>query len=240
MSFYHPYTIFPLGDTALLIDFGNEIDEAVNKKVLRLFQQLKNASISYISDLIPAYSSLTIYYDVAMVYHDKEEEKTAFETMAELVEQLSRRDQNDTTGQNRTIKIPVCYTGAYATDLDYLAKEKKITKEEAIHIHTSKTYRVYMIGFLPGFSYMGQVDPQLAIPRKAEPQNVKAGAVGIAGVQTGIYPLDAPGGWQIIGRTPLKLFDKEKVQPVLLEPGDEIKFYSITEDEFENYQTRRV
>jgi inhibitor of KinA len=137
---------------------------------------------------------------------------------------------------SRKIKIPVCYSGKYALDIHDIAKEKKLTAPEIINLHTAKRYRVYMIGFLPGFAYMGEIDKRIAMPRKTQPRTkVEAGSVGIAGMQTGIYPFDSPGGWQIIGKTPVKLFDKEKSDPVLLQPGDEIEFYSITEDELANY-----
>jgi inhibitor of KinA len=130
----------------------------------------------------------------------------------------------------------VCYGEKYAWDINEIAKEKSIPVDEIIRLHTAKKYRVYMIGFLPGFAYMGEVDEKIAIPRKAQPRtSVEGGSVGIAGMQTGIYPIDSPGGWQIIGKTPLKLFDKERDDPVLLKPGDEIEFYSITENEFSIY-----
>ncbi len=237
MNPYQPYSVFPLGDAALLIDFGNRIDEDINKKVLGLFHCLKKKAHPYIIDLIPAYSSLAVYYDVAAVYQKKEKDTTAFETMADLIEALSRTQEPIREEKSRTIDVPVCYAPRFATDIHYIARQKNICVEEIIQLHTAKTYRVYMIGFLPGFAYMGQVDERIAVPRKPEPQNVLAGAVGIAGPQTGIYPLDSPGGWQIIGRTPMRPFDKDKEQPVVFEPGNQIKFYSITEDEFAHYQT---
>jgi inhibitor of KinA len=144
----------------------------------------------------------------------------------------SAGDVHNATG--RTIKVPVCYAEKFATDIHYLAKQKGLSVEEVIQLHTSRTYRVFMLGFTPGFAYMGVVDDRLAIKRKPVPQPVLAGSVGIAGVQTGAYSLNSPGGWQIIGRTPFKLFDPKRENPVLFEPGDQVKFYSIAEDEFEN------
>ena len=233
MNLYHPYTIFPLGDSALIIDFGNTIDPTINTKVLQLFHQLQRVSVSYITDLVPAYSSLAIYYDILAMPYLKE--KTAFEMVAEIVERISSAKHDIIKIESRLMEVPVCYSKQFAPDIQYIAQQKKISVEEIIFLHTSKTYRVYMIGFLPGFSYMGEVDDKIAIPRKAQPQNVMPGAVGIAGTQTGIYPLESPGGWQIIGRTPLKLFEKNRPQPVLFDPGDTVKFFSITEDEFTNY-----
>ncbi|MGN6164603.1 MAG: 5-oxoprolinase subunit PxpB [Flavisolibacter sp.] len=237
MNPFHPYTVFPLGDAGLIIDFGNIIDEATNKKVLHLFHVLKNSSHPYITDVVPAYSSLAVYYNVIAVCQ-KKNDKTAFETMAELIEAIIEKNEEAPSQQIRLIEVPVCYAPKFSTDIQYIAQQKNISVDQIIAIHTSKTYRVYMIGFLPGFAYMGQVDERIVIPRKPEPQNVVAGTVGIAGVQTGIYPLDCPGGWQVIGRTPLQLFDKDREQPILFQPGDEIKFYSITEDEFAHYQAR--
>jgi inhibitor of KinA len=235
MNHYHPYTIFPLGDSALIIDFGNEIDEAINKKVLQLFTQLRKTSVPYITDLIPGYSSLAVYYDVLAVHQKKEENRTAFETMAEMVEKLSQKDPELTQNHTRLVEVPVCYSKNFATDIEFISEQNKISVDEIIQLHSSKIYKVFMIGFLPGFAYMGKVDERISLPRKPIPKTVVAGSVGIAGVQTGIYPLESPGGWQIIGRTPLKLFDRDKEQPVLFEPGDEVKFYPITEDEFTNY-----
>lgn len=236
MSIYHPYAMFPLGDAALTIDFGNSIDDETNKKVLQLYNQIKDAHIPYITDLVPAYSSLTVYYDVVSIHST---EQSAFEVISELIENITEEKPRSSNSTNRLIDIPVCYENKYALDIDEIARQKNLTPEEIIAIHSSKTYRIYMLGFIPGFSYMGLVDERIAVPRKTEPRlNVEAGSVGIAGRQTGIYPLNSPGGWQIIGKTPLQLFNKDLAQPVLFEPGDEVKFYSITEDEFEDFKKR--
>lgn len=238
MNTYHPYTIFPLGDSALTIDFGNVIDAEINKKVLRLFHQLKNNADVTILDLIPAYSSLTIYYNVAAACKKAGDNETAFEIMAAMIEEETAKEQQATEIKSNFIEVPVCYSKKFALDIETLADQNKLSVSEVIKIHTSKTYRIYMLGFLPGFAYMGDVDERIAIARRQEPRlSVFAGAVGIAGKQTGIYPLESPGGWQIIGRTPLLIFRKENERPVLFQPGDKVKFYSITEDEFENYQT---
>lgn len=236
MNPFQPYSIFPLGDSALTIDFGNIINEDINKKVLRLFHHLKTIDDHSIIDLVPAYSSLTVYYDVSSFYNPK---KTAFETMADILEQLLSKDLNIQEEERNYFEIPVCYSKKFAIDIDYIAEQNELSAEEIIQIHISKTYKVYMLGFLPGFTYMGEVDRRIEIARKPTPIKLFAGAVGIAGKQTGIYPLESPGGWQIIGRTPVKVFKKEEKSPVLFQPGDEVKFYSITENEFENYQAGR-
>ena len=236
MNPYQPYSIFPLGDSALTIDFGNIIGEDINKKVHRLFHHLKTIDDSSIIDLVPAYSSLTVYYDVASFHHPGQ---TAFESMADILEMLLSKTTYTSEEQSNYLEIPVCYSKKFALDIGYLAEQNQLSVEEIIEIHTSKTYRVYMLGFLPGFTYMGEVDHRIAIARKPAPVRLFAGAVGIAGMQTGIYPLESPGGWQIIGRTPLQIFRKYDTQPVLFQPGDEVKFYSISENEFENYKAGR-
>ena len=229
------YTIFPLGDSALTIDFGNRMDESLNEKVLQLYHRLQHFS-PVIKDLLPAYSSLTIYYDVAAL-HTKS--LSAFEAAKHLIELLIFEDNTIALPLKRQLHIPVCYACNYGPDLANMATQKNIPVEELIELHTGKSYHVYMIGFLPGFPYMGKVHERLATPRKNQPRtSVPAGSVGIAGEQTGIYPLASPGGWNIIGRTPLPLFDLQKAEPVLFQPGDEVLFYSITEDEFDNYQSR--
>ena len=234
MEHLPPYKIFPLGDAALVIDFGNFIDEPINKLVHSVFYQLQKDPIPGVIESVPAYSSLTVYYDVLSIRKKINGEKTAFEWISEKVKEYlsGKRIKVEDTGT--FIRIPVCYEKEYGTDLDFIALLNQITIDEIIHLHTSALYRVYMLGFLPGFAYMGLVDEKIAAPRKQFPAPVEAGSIGIAGRQTGIYPLRSPGGWQIVGRTPLNLFDKEKEDPTLFKSGDTIQFYSITKDEFEN------
>jgi inhibitor of KinA len=237
MNSYQPYSIFPLGDSALTIDFGNIINEDINKNVLRLFHHLKTIADETILDLVPAYSSLTVYYDVSSFHHP---EKTAFELMADILEKLFSKSIPVLPQTTNYFEIPVCYSKKFALDIHYLSEQNQLSVEQIIDIHTSKTYKVYMLGFLPGFTYMGEVDDRIAIARKPSPVKLFPGAVGIAGKQTGIYPLESPGGWQIIGKTPIKIFKKEHKNPVLFQPGDEVKFYSISEYEFENYPAGRT
>jgi inhibitor of KinA len=145
----------------------------------------------------------------------------------------------NTNEVNRLVRIPVCYEPFFAPDIEALANQKSITLHQLITLHTSVTYKVFMIGFLPGFPYMGEVDSSLEASRHLQPRKaVAAGSVGIAGKQTGIYPLTSPGGWQIIGRTPLRLFDVNRENAVLLQPGDSVQFYSITANEFAHNQSR--
>ena len=231
------YRIFPLGDSAITLDFGNQIDEEINRKVLALFHLLIKEPLPGTIDVVPAYSSIAIYYDVYQLRKKADDRRTVFEWMKEQLEKKLRQDPiAEVEDPSRVITIPVCYAKEFAPDIDRLAKAKQLSVEEVIQIHTSRTYRVYMLGFLPGFSYMAEVDTRIEMPRREESrQSVEAGSVGIAGKQTGIYPLVSPGGWQIIGRTPVRMFDANKEEPIYLKAGDRVQFISISKNEFENY-----
>jgi inhibitor of KinA len=224
-------TISPLGDSALTVTFGSSIDEEVNLKVLSLFRLVKQQGCVEILDVIPAYASLTLVYDFYRVYSNIK--SSPFTYMSDKVEKLIEGLQVQNLPAPKVVEIPVCYDPSFGTDLREMAKNKQVSIEEIVQIHTSTTYHVYMLGFLPGFSYMGKLDDRIATPRKAVPDlNIPAGSIGIAGEQTGIYPLDSPGGWNIIGRTPLKMFNLNAVSPCLLQPGDKVRFQPIVLDEY--------
>ncbi len=229
------YHIFPLGDNALTIDYGNIIDEQVNREVIARAGHLKE-TLDDIIEVVPAYSSLTIYFDLVKLKKLAPKDKLVYDHLKETVEQLLQQQLQLQENQERIIKIPVCYDPEFATDIHAVATANNITVEEVVALHLSKTYRVYMLGFLPGFSYMGEVDEKIATPRKPHPQHVARGSVGIAGKQTGIYPMASPGGWQIIGRTPLKLFDTGAAEPALLRAGNTVQFFSITKNDFYEIQ----
>lgn len=231
------YKIFFIGDSAATIDFGNIIDEEINTKVIELFNHLLEHPLEGMIEAIPAYSSLSIYFDFNLLRKKIPSQKKVYEWIKNELHKLMSNDFTDGLAEKNLIHIPVCYENEFAIDLNAIAEQKNISLQEIIHLHSSRQYRVYMLGFLPGFAYMGEVEEQIAMPRKPEPQQISAGSVGIAGKQTGVYPLNSPGGWQIIGRTPLKMFDKSKTEPCLLKVGDYVKFDSITADEFEDYQS---
>lgn len=229
------YTIFSLGDAALIIDFGNCINEQVNRKVQDLFQHFKAHPLPGMIEAVPAYSSLTLHYDITIACKGAPAGLTGFEWIKQQTEQWLTESRETTAEHERLVRIPVCYETAFAPDMALLAAVNQVSVEEIIRLHTATAYRVYMLGFLPGFAYMGEVDERISIPRKSQPAQVAAGSVGIAGRQTGIYPLDSPGGWVIIGRTPVRLFDAAREQPAYLQPGDRVQFYSISSDEFAHY-----
>jgi inhibitor of KinA len=235
-----PYKIFFISDSAATIDFGNVIDEQINTNVITLFNYLLQHRLDGMIEAIPAYSSLSVYFDFNLLRKKIPQQKKVYEWIENELHKLMRFDFTGHEAEKNLVRIPVCYEGEFAIDLHSIAMQKNISIQEIIHLHSSGKYRVYMLGFLPGFAYMGEVEERIAVRRKIEPQPILAGSVGIAGKQTGIYPLNSPGGWQIIGRTPLKMFDKNKTESCLLQPGDSVEFYSITGDEFENYQSRNT
>lgn len=238
------YRIFPIGDSAVTIDFGNAIDENINSIVIQLFDILKADPLQGMKETVPAYSSITVYYDLFQLSKTKPAGNTVSGWISQQLEERLQKPIETIEKVPRLVTVPVCYETEFAPDIKHLAIQNNITVEEIIQIHSSKQYRVYMLGFLPGFSYMGETDERIAIPRKQHPQQVEAGSIGIAGRQTGIYPSTSPGGWHIIGRTPVKLFDAacssaenngEEKPFCLLKPGDAVQFISISKNEFENY-----
>jgi inhibitor of KinA len=218
--------IFPLGENALTIEFGNEISLELNNQVLRVAKFLAQNSFVGFEEIVPAYSSLTIFYDVQQVRKNFQEFSTVFDAVKSFAENALNNAGNTHLEETPTIKIPVCFNKQFALDLDFVAVSNNLTPEKVVEIFLDKTYRVFMLGFLPGFSYMGEVDERIVTPRKETPRTkVPKGSVGIAGKQTGIYSLCSPGGWQIIGRTNIELFTPEADTPTLLLAGDSVKFY---------------
>jgi inhibitor of KinA len=223
----HPsYHLYPCGDHAVTIELGDRIDVSVNDRVIALFQYLQSLQVNGIRDIIPSYHTITLVYDPALLY-DKAGDSTVYEYVCEWLHDIVKK-QLQAHIRQRKMRIPVCYDPAVAWDISYVAEQHGITIEEVIQLHTSVTYRVYLVGFLPGFAYMGTVDARIATPRKASPRAmVPEGSVGIAGEQTGIYPFASPGGWQIIGQTPVQMFHAHAEQPCYLQPGDEVNFYRV-------------
>ncbi|MEI8073813.1 MAG: 5-oxoprolinase subunit PxpB [Bacteroidota bacterium] len=233
------YQIYAIGDQGISLDYGGEISESVNSKIFKLFQLLKDWQPEAVLDIIPAYHSISLIYDFIKI-KKLAGSNTAYSYLETKLRQMEAQltDTNALLAQ-RKIDIPVCYDLSVAPDLEELATSHELTVKAFIEFHIQKSYRVYMIGFMPGFAYMGTVDQRIISPRKANPRtHVPAGSVGIAGAQTGIYPFDSPGGWQIIGQTPVLLFDANKEKPTLLEPGDEVMFHPISLDEFHHLKKK--
>lgn len=217
--------IFPLGDGALTVEFGNVISEELNRRAIALAHHFDREQFPGFIEAVPAYASTTIFYDLVKVRKNFPDFSIAFDAVKDLatsaLDPLSELPQEDT----RLIDIRVRFDNDAALDLTSVAEKSGMSKAQVIEIFTSQTYRVFMLGFLPGFTYMGEVDERIAIPRKETPRTlVPNGSVGIAGKQTGIYSLASPGGWQIIGRTEMEMFTPDEEIPSLLRAGDQVRF----------------
>jgi len=213
------------GDQALLVNFEQKIEEEIYKQVISLKDAIEIDNLGGFLYMIPAYCSLTIAYDPI---------QTNFSKLRGEIERIAATISGENlTDSGRKLLIPVCYEEEYAVDFAELTEQTSLSREEIIAVHTQAEFRVYMLGFMPGFTYMGKLPPSLYCKRRRSPRlKVPAGSVGLAGFQTGIYPAELPGGWQIIGRTPLSLFDPNLADPFLFHAGDRVQFRKISAKEY--------
>ncbi|MEJ7740787.1 MAG: 5-oxoprolinase subunit PxpB [Chitinophagaceae bacterium] len=233
MNSENQYTVYAIGDSAITFDMGNIISEELNNKVMAMADWLRKNPFEGLKDLITAYGSVTVVYDAPAIHVKYKLQTTVFEFVRQNL-YSAYQSSSVVEKTNDLVRIPVCYDLSFGYDLEFVANDKRLTIDDIIRLHTERTYRVYMIGFLPGFAYMAKTDERLTVSRKKVPrQVVDAGSVGLAGNQTGIYPLNSPGGWQIIGRTPVALFVKDNEKFSLLKPGNYVEFYPITLNEYE-------
>jgi inhibitor of KinA len=206
----------PLGDSALLIRFGERIDEAVQRRVRALCARLHKGFPAGAIEIVPAFTTVGVHYDPRGTRYS--------ELAAALMGFTTDLDEEPATPA-RVVTVPVRYGGEHGPDLQYVARHAGLDVEQVVAIHTGAEYLVHMIGFAPGFPYLGGLDARLACPRRNAPRtSVPAGSVGIGGNQTGVYPIESPGGWQIIGRTSLPLFTPHREPAALLRPGDRVRF----------------
>lgn len=233
----------PLGDSALRIEMGDTMDERTLARVRAADDALRAAPLDGVVEVVPAYTTLTVYYDLsAAIAAGAPASEAAAWVAARVTERLKKSPKVKARPAQR-VEIPVCYGGAFGPDLARVAREAKMSEEEVIRRHAKADYVVALTGFSPGFPYLLGLPKELATPRLAKPRTeVAVGSVGIAGAQTGIYPLATPGGWNLIGRTPLRMFRPELDPPTFLRAGDRVRFRAVTKEEFEklNAQTSEI
>jgi inhibitor of KinA len=219
-------TIHPYGDTAIRVQLGKVISKEINQKIRSFSTLLEKSEIKGVVEWIPAYTAVTIVYDPFLISYSK---------LLDSVEQIIKNLGAVELSGAEVITIPTYYGGESGPDLETIANYNQLTTEEVIQIHTSKDYLIYMMGFTPGFPYLGGMSQKIATPRLSSPRaKVAPGSVGIAGEQTGIYSIETPGGWQIIGRTPLRLYDPDRTIPMLLKAGNYLRFESISKEEYDH------
>ncbi len=232
--------ITPLGDSALIVELGDAINEATHLRVQAARRALVAEPLPGVSEVVPAYTTVTLFYDPCAVVQAGAPVAEIAEWLGAQVRERLKNPPKTAKSKPRMVEVPVCYGGEHGPDLNRVAAQARLAPEEVVRRHAKAEYRVHLIGFAPGFPYLGGLPKELVTPRHAKPRmTVPAGSVGIGGEQTGIYPQSTPGGWNLIGRTPLRLFRPEEDPPVLLQAGDIVKFHAITPEEFEKISEAR-
>lgn len=222
------YSFLQNGDSAVTVQFKNEISREVNAYVTSLCTEIEQAGIKGVTEYIPTFCSVSVLYDCTEI-----SAKKLKNTLAKILKNIKVASSR----KARLFEIPVCYDDCFALDMDIVCEHSHLTRQEVIERHSGRDYLIYMLGFLPGFAYLGGMDESLATPRLDSPRSeIFEGAVGIGGEQTGIYPVASPGGWQLIGKTPLKVYDKERENPILYSAGDYIRFVPVDLDEFKRIE----
>jgi inhibitor of KinA len=223
------FRIVPAGDSAVIAEFDARIDPVINARAIALADALQRANLPGVRDIVPTYRSVAVYFDPL---------RTDYDALLQLLQTGAEAKGNATGADRDVIRIPVCYGGEFGPDLEAVAAFAKASAGDVVAIHAAATYRVFMVGFVAGFAYLGTVSERIAMPRHATPRvRVPLGSVGIAGVQTGIYPAETPGGWRLIGRTPLKPFDPDRAEPFLMRAGDAVQFYAISRTEYDAWRS---
>jgi inhibitor of KinA len=219
------YRIVTAGDSALIVEFEERIHPAVNARTIAFANKVQAANLPGVRDVVPTYRSVAIYFDPLRTDSDR---------LMACVKREADQPPPELSVARMPVRIPVCYGGDLGPDLAAVAAFAGLPEDEVVRVHTETIYRVFMLGFVPGFAYLGIVDERIAMPRHSTPRvRVPLGSVGIAGVQTGVYPAETPGGWQLIGRTPARPFDPARADPFLMKAGDAVQFYPIQRAEYD-------
>ncbi len=234
--------IVALGDRAFLIEVGASIDEVTHRRVRAVLARLESRAIPGVIEYVPAFASVAVHYDPARVPPWPFGESSSPHTRLAVALSAALEQLDDApAAPSRTIDVPVCYGGDFGPDLDDVARLHDLLPDEVVRIHASGDYLAYMIGFMPGLAHLGGLDDRIATPRRREPRtNVPASSVGIGGRQTGVYPLVSPGGWNLIGRTPLRMFVANREPASLIGVGDRVRFRAIVRAEFDALDARRL
>jgi len=220
--------VVPAGDCALIVEFEERIDPDINAEVIALAGSIRSSGLRGVRDVVPTFRSVAVYFDPLTVDYDA--------LLAHL--ERSRRSPVVAPVSRSIVRVPVCYGGEFGPDLTDVAAFAGLSEADVVTLHSAVTYRVFMLGFVAGFAYLGSVDSRIAMPRHSTPRvRVAPESVGIAGTQTGIYPLATPGGWRLIGRTPVKPFDLRRAEPFLMRAGDSVQFFPITRTEFDAWRS---
>jgi len=233
------WRIEPVGDRCLMVEFGQRVDPAINATVHALADRLLARPITGVTDVVPAFTTVAIHYRPEALAGTAPDAPSPYTRLASMVESLIAEGLERTGQDARTVDIPVCYGGEFGPDLDEVAAACGLTPEQVVEVHAASPHVVYMLGFAPGFPYMGGLDPRLAMPRRATPRvKIPPGTVAIAREQSAVYTLETPGGWNLIGRTPVELFTPHAASPTLLRPGDHVRFVPITREQFDAARER--
>jgi len=211
--------------------FGDAIAESTLREITAVVARLDQKRLPWIVDLVPAFTSLAVHYDPRLV--QRPADRTPYEAVLESLRSIAHNTRAANAEPRAPVEVPVCYGGDFGPDLGEVAAKHQMSVDDVVTLHTGAEYLVYMVGFMPGFAYLGGLDERIATPRRSSPRTaVPAGTVGIGGQQTGVYPLVSPGGWNLIGRTPLHMFDPAREPPTMLATGDRVRFRAISLDEF--------
>lgn len=217
--------IMPAGDAALVVEFGKEISDECNQKVMMLANQIKQKKIRGVREILPTFRSLMIFYDSQVTNYLK---------LKKIIERIKPDTVKESELLKKTLLVPCCYGREYGPDIKDMSKLLELSEEEIIKLHSDTVYKIYMLGFLPGFVYLGGLNPKICVPRLEMPRTlIPKGSVGIGGTQTGVYPVASPGGWRLIGSTPLDFYNPKRNVPILCNAGEQIHFIPIGKEEYE-------